>query len=251
MIFYGKTDIGQRRAVNQDNFMIRKYSDDVLLAVVCDGMGGANGGNVASSLAAQTFADKIDQCEREHPSFFGMNEDDIIDILSEAVTKANRAVFDRASGDESLFGMGTTLVACIIVGENAYIVNVGDSRLYIAEDGAIVQVTHDHSYVQWLVDKGTMTPEDAKHSKLKNMITRAVGTEKTVDPDFYSIRVIPSSVAVLCSDGLTTHVEPSEIRQTVMHINNSDDIQRACESLIARANDRGGLDNITAVILSI
>lgn len=251
MNFYGMTDVGQRRAVNQDNFIIRKYADDVLFAVVCDGMGGANGGNVASSLAAETFADKLDACEREHPSFFGMSEDEILDVLSEAVTEANRAVFLRASGDTALAGMGTTLVACIVSGEHAYIVNVGDSRLYVTEDGAITQVTHDHSYVQYLVDMGKMTPEEAKRSRNKNLITRAVGTEKTVGPDLFTVDIKPGTYAVLCSDGLTNHVEPSEIRVVVSEIGTSVDIQQACESLIECANDRGGLDNITAVILSV
>lgn len=251
MLFYGMTDVGQRRAVNQDNFIIRKYADDVLFAVVCDGMGGAKGGNVASSIAAQTFADTLDRCEQENPAFFGMSEEDIVDILSEAVTKANRAVYNRASGDEALSGMGTTLVGCIISGEHAYIVNVGDSRMYVVDEGRIVQVTHDHSYVQWLVDQGVMTPDDAKHSRMKNAIIRDVGTKKTVDPDIFACEVKPCSFAVLCSDGLTNHVEPAEIKEIVSEIKNSDDIQQACESLISCANDRGGIDNITAVILSI
>lgn len=251
MNFYGKTDVGQRRAVNQDNFIIRKYADDVLFAVVCDGMGGANGGNVASSLAAETFAEKLDASEREHPSFFGMTEEELLDILSDAVTEANRAVFKRASSDTELSGMGTTLVACIVSGEHAYVVNVGDSRLYVTDSSAITQVTHDHSYVQHLVDEGKLTPEEAKRSRMKNVITRAVGTNKTVGPDLFSVDIKPGMSAVLCSDGLTNHVEPSEIRVLVAEIGTSLDIQQACESLIDCANDRGGLDNITAVILSV
>ena len=251
MIFYGKTDVGQRRAENQDNFIIRKYADDVLFAVVCDGMGGANGGSVASSLAVHAFADVLDRREKEHPTFFGLSEDDIFDILSEAVTEANRVVYKRASADESLNGMGTTLVACIISGEQVYVINVGDSRLYATEDRTVTQITHDHSYVQYLVDIGRMTPDEAKRSKIKNYITRCVGIDKSVSPDIFKHELKPGSYAVLCSDGLTNHVEPSEIRIVVRGIGNSVDIQGACETLIDCANDRGGLDNITAVILSV
>ncbi len=251
MKFYGMTDVGQRRAVNQDNFIIRKYADDVLFAVVCDGMGGASGGSIASSLAAHAFADILDQCEKEHPSFFGMTEEEILALLSDAVTKANETVFSRAAEIPELAGMGTTLVACIVSGERAYVANVGDSRLYMAQGDQITQITRDHSYVQYLVDMGKMTPDEAKHSKNKNIITRAVGTEKNVESDLFTCRIQPGSFAVLCSDGLTNHVEPAEIRGVVFSIGENMNIQRACESLVGCANDRGGLDNITAVILSV
>lgn len=255
MLFYGKTDVGRRRAVNQDNFIIRKYSDDVLAAVVCDGMGGANGGNVASSIAVDSFMKELDEYESAHPSFFGESEEDILDCLSAAVTAANRAVYKLGSSDVSLSGMGTTLVACIISGEKIYVVNVGDSRLYLAAsadaDGEIEQVTHDHSYVQALIDFGTLSPEDAKHSKMKNMITRAVGTGKTVEADLFVHDMKPGTYAVLCSDGLTNHVEPEEICGIVREIGTDGTVESACEALIECANSRGGFDNITAVILSI
>lgn len=251
MLFYGKTDVGKRRSMNQDDFTIRKYADDVLAAVVCDGMGGANGGNVASKLAVETFMAEVDEYEHAHPSFFGESEEDIVDCLSAAVTAANRAVYKLASTDSSLVGMGTTLVACIVSGEKGYIVNVGDSRLYLIEDGDIEQVTHDHSQVQDMIDFGTLTPEDAKHHMLRNIITRAVGTRKTVDADLFVCEMKPGTYAVLCSDGLTNHVEPEEIRDTVKKIGAGSTIESACESLIECANSRGGLDNITAVILSI
>lgn len=253
MLFYGKTDVGRRREMNQDNFIIRKYSDDVLAAVVCDGMGGANGGNVASSIAADSFMKELDEYESAHPSFFGESEEDILDCLSAAVTAANRAVYKLGSTEASLSGMGTTLVACIVSGEKIYIVNVGDSRLYLAAaaEDEIEQVTHDHSYVQTLIDFGTLSPEDAKHFKLKNMITRAVGTGKTVDADLFVHEMKPGTYAVLCSDGLTNHVEPEEIRDMVKEIGTNGTVESACEALIECANSRGGFDNITAVILSI
>ena len=251
MLFYGKTDVGKRRAMNQDDFIIRKYADDVLAAVVCDGMGGANGGNVASKVAVETFIAELDEYERAHPSFFGESEADIVDCLSAAVTAANRAVYKLASTDASLAGMGTTLVACIVSGEKGYIVNVGDSRLYLIEEGDIEQVTHDHSQVQDMIDFGTFSPEQAKHHILKNIITRAVGTRKTVDADLFVCEMKPGTYAVLCSDGLTNHVEPEEICDIVRNIGVSATVETACGELIDCANSRGGHDNITAVILSM
>ncbi len=252
MLFYGKTDVGMKRSANQDNFTIRKYSDDVLYAVVCDGMGGANGGNVASNIAVAKFGEILDLAEREMPSFFGMSEEESLAILANASAEANRAVFEKAKEDRSLEGMGTTLVGCIVSGEHAYVVNIGDSRMYLIQNGTIDQITHDHSYVQYLVDNGKITPEEAKNSKNKNLITRAVGTESAVEADCFSCRVTPGTYAVLCSDGLTNHVEPSEIFDVVMdEVVENRDIQAACEALIGRANSRGGLDNITVVILSL
>ncbi len=250
MLFYGKTDIGRRREMNQDDFIIRKYADDVLVAVVCDGMGGANGGNVASKVAAETFIAELDEYEQAHPSFFGESEEDIVDCLSAGVTAANRAVYKLAVAEASLAGMGTTLVACIVSGEKGYIVNVGDSRLYLIEGGEIEQVTHDHSRVQEMVDDGTLTPEEAKHHMFRHVITRAVGTHKTVDADLFVCEMKPGTYAVLCSDGLTDLVEPEEICETVGTIGQTATIEEACAALIDCANSRGGHDNITAVILS-
>lgn len=251
MLFYGKTDVGKRRAANQDDFIIKKYSEDALLAVVCDGMGGANGGNIASALASSAFLVVLDEEEGKNPSFFGMEEDDILNMLERAVDAANTAVFDRASGDKSLTGMGTTLVGCLLCGEDLYVVNVGDSRLYIARGDGIEQISRDHSYVQYLVDMGKLTPDEAKHSKNKNLITRAVGTEKKVDADVFVSLLGSGDTVVLCSDGLTNLVEPEEIADEIKACADSGDLEVVCDRLITLANDRGGIDNITAVVLSV
>lgn len=251
MLFFGKTDVGKRRAVNQDNFMIKKYSVDVVAALVCDGMGGANGGNIASSVAIDAFYKKLDETEKLHPDFFGLSDDDILNELSDAVCAANSAVYNMSLEDPSLSGMGTTLVGCVVCAEKAYIVNVGDSRLYSVSGDRITQITHDHSYVQYLVDLGKMTPEEAKISKNKNLITRAVGTEKTVVVDVFTASARPGTAFVICSDGLSNLVEPQEIKNAVNKIKDHAGIEDAAASLIDLANDRGGIDNITAVILSI
>ena len=251
MLFYGKTDVGQKRAVNQDNFVVRKYDGDTLSAVVCDGMGGANGGDTASAVAIRTFTEVLDRTEKEHPAFFGMNGDEIQDVLSEAVTEANRAVYKMANANPQLSGMGTTLVAVIVSGEQAYAVNVGDSRLYRIENDEVKQISHDHSWVQYQVDIGKLTPEEAKNSKMKNRIYRAVGVDKTVGADLFTCPAPHGCSFVLCTDGLTNHVEPQEIRDTVNEVRRTGDIQSACEALVGCANERGGLDNITAVVLSV
>ena len=220
MLFYGKTDVGRRRAVNQDNFVIRRYAGDVLFAVVCDGMGGANGGDTASAVAVDVFREQLDRSEAEHPSFFGLSGEDILDVLSMGVTEANREVYRMAVNEPALNGMGTTLVGCVVEGDRVYAVNVF---------------------------------EEAKVSTMKNRITRAVGTERTVGADFFELTVGFGDRLILCSDGLTNHVEPEEIRDITSQVesHDPDSVQHAAEALIALANERGGTDNITAVILAV
>ncbi len=260
MFFYGKTDVGRRRSANQDNFIIHKYAQDVLYALVCDGMGGANGGDTASAVAVHAFAEVMDEAEKKNPSFFGLPGDEIVDILSKAVTEANRAVYKTAQDDPALEGMGTTLVGLLLLGQHVYAVNVGDSRLYLADASGVRQISHDHSVVQEWVDSGRITAEQAKTSRNRNIITRCVGTYKTVDPDFFEETAAPGSVFVLCSDGLTNHVDPEEIREIVCEASpwpdlpvmmSAESAARSCERLIDLANERGGTDNITAVVLSV
>ncbi|MBQ8400580.1 MAG: Stp1/IreP family PP2C-type Ser/Thr phosphatase [Clostridia bacterium] len=255
MVFYGKTDVGMRRAVNQDNFIIRAYSPAVLTAIVCDGMGGANGGSVASALAARAFMDVLDDRQNAFPLFRDMSEEEICDMLVEASIEANRAVYKKGSADQSLSGMGTTLVGCLVLPETIYTVNVGDSRMYLTGDGTIRQVTHDHSYVQYLVDIGKLTPAEARNSRNRNIITRAVGTERTVNADIFTTphEDFRGEYIVLCSDGLTNHVEPEEIGAILTQCSHDDgdSLRLACEELVEKANERGGSDNITAVIASV
>lgn len=251
MLFYGKTDVGKRRSANQDDFIIKKYSEDTVMAVVCDGMGGANGGNIASAVASEAFLGVLDEGERENPSFFGMDEEKIIDWLTAAVDVANSAVYEKAEENPSLDGMGTTLVGCILSEDKLYVVNVGDSRLYVVRSWGVEQISHDHSYVQYLVDLGKMTPEEAKHSKNKNLITRAIGTEESVEADAFISTLDCGDTVLLCSDGLSNLVEPAEMSDVVMAGVESGDLMWVCDRLISLANDRGGHDNITAVLLSI
>ena len=257
MFFYGTTDIGKKRVVNQDNFRIKEYSEDVTLAVVCDGMGGAKGGGVASSLAVSAFIEGIDEHEEKlKSSHSDDNADEIIsDILLSAVERANDAVFISAASSDALTGMGTTLVCALVTPKRVYSVNVGDSRMYMANRDAITQVTRDHSYVQYLVDIGKMTPKKAKKSNQRNIITRAVGTEKTVEADLYTVNRAEkekSSYILLCSDGLTNLVEPREILAELKSHGSatSDALKKSATRFVSLANERGGSDNITVVLLA-
>ena len=251
MLFYGKTDVGRKRDANQDDFVIKKYSDDTIAAVVCDGMGGANGGNIASAVAAAAFMKILDEKESEAPSFFGVSDKKLLGILAEAVNEANISVYDLSADDPSLEGMGTTLVGCVICGEKIFVVNVGDSRLYAFRKDGFEQISHDHSFVQMLVDMGKTTSEEAKASKMKNLITRAVGTARKVESDVFTSELSHGDTVVLCSDGLSNLVEPEEIANEVKDAVATGDFQSACENLVALANERGGVDNITAVLLSL
>ena len=251
----GKTDVGRVRQENQDDYRAGELPGDAAWVLVCDGMGGANGGNVASSMATRSFMQVITDREAEYPLFAGMSEEEINDMLVEASVEANRTVYRKSSVDEALAGMGTTLVGCLVLPDMIYAINVGDSRMYLTHNSGIRQITHDHSMVQYLVDIGQLTPEEARHSRHKNIITRAVGTERTVNADVF---MIPRTDAcgeyiILCSDGLTNHVEPEEIGRIVGKCSHEDgdSLASACASLIRAANDDGGSDNITAVIIAV
>ena len=257
MLFYGTTDIGRRRTVNQDNFIIKKYSRDIAVAVVCDGMGGARGGGVASSFAASAFMERLDAESEWLITGYGDTDADerISDLLQSAVAAANRAVHEGSEASEDLSGMGTTLVSALITPRRIYAVNVGDSRMYLASAGSLTQITRDHSYVQYLVDIGKMTPRRAKSSGCKNIITRAVGTESSVEADIYTIERRSdggTSYILLCTDGLSNMVEPRDISAVLKSMNsdNRDSLSRAAERLTALANERGGVDNITVVLMA-
>ena len=254
MNFYGTTDIGKKRTVNQDNFRIKEYSPEVTLAVVCDGMGGAKAGGVASSLAVSSFVECVDEAadviisDYEKP-----NADEIIsEVLLKAVERANDAVFTSAATSAELTGMGTTLVCALVTPKSIYGVNVGDSRMYMCNKESISQVTRDHSYVQYLVDIGKMSPKKAKKSNQRNIITRAVGTESTVEADIYTVaRGEKTTYVLLCSDGLSNLVEPKEIFSELKNHGgtSADTLKKSATRFVTLANDRGGSDNITVVLL--
>ena len=195
---WGLTDVGCIRAQNQDAFLIEKLDKHTLLCVVCDGMGGAKSGNIASTLAADVFVQQVKQTWNGE-----FHQGNVDRMLKNAVKLANFTVFDQAQQFEEFAGMGTTLVAVLIHGKWATFVNVGDSRAYMIDQVGIHQVTVDHSVVQLMVSRGEITPEQAKTYPGKSLITRAIGTESMVPCDIFHKKVMPGNFVLLCSDGLS------------------------------------------------
>lgn len=259
MKYYGKTDIGSRRYENQDCYGIYQILPGVTLCVVCDGMGGAAGGAVASRLALDTFSETVR--EKVLPD----SPEDAADLgstglrfaLQEAVEAANREVWLKAhdeTGRENLDGMGTTLVALLIVdGVIAFSVNVGDSRMYEITTGGITQLTHDHSYVQHLVDIGKLTYDEARTSPVRNVITRAVGIGENVRADIVSVNADTPAPGthrwlLLCTDGLCGCVDETTI-QLIMQDNMP--LDQKAERLVQVAIGNGGPDNITVLLVEL
>ena len=258
MILSGKTDIGKRRRNNQDSFVIRSWEDiDCALGVVCDGMGGANGGNIASALACEYFVSAVSDFMNSDKVRKGdATEGDYSSMLARAVAGANQSVYSSTEKDKSLKGMGTTLVAALVIGDVLYAVNVGDSRLYLYNKGRLTQITRDHSLVQYLMDTGKLTREEAKDYPNRNVITRAVGIERSIESDIFSVdlsRLGDDACALLGSDGLSGYVEADEIREMLSSGINADqyDGDAITAALVNAANDRGGVDNITVVLMRL
>jgi protein phosphatase len=241
---WGKTDTGLVRPENQDAFYIDLlYEQGIALCVVCDGMGGAKAGGVASKLAAEMFVEGVKERLK-----LNMSPKYIASIAEEAVDKANAEIFEKSMTDSTCSGMGTTLVSVITDGSEAVILNVGDSRAYVIDENGIQRITRDHSVVEDLLIMGDLTREEARTHPRKNLITRALGTESTVKCDLYNRKVKKGESILLCSDGLTNMVEEQEILYEVLH---GGEKEQACDRLIDIANSRGGRDNITVVLLEI
>ena len=240
---WGLTDPGCVRKQNQDAYRIEQLDRGTLLSVVCDGMGGAKSGNVASTLAVEVFAEEIRRCWKP-----GMDSEQVDQMMRSAVKLANFTVFDQAAQFEEFDGMGTTLVAALVWGKKVTVVNVGDSRCYGIDRGGIRQITKDHSLVQMMVDRGDLTAEMAKSYPGKNLITRAIGTEPVVMCDVYHWDVCRGDYLLLCSDGLSNLMDDQEILFEVVHGVNK---QHCCKRLLNIAKNRGAPDNVTSVLVLV
>ena len=240
---WGLTDQGCVRKQNQDSYQIEQLDRNTLLAVVCDGMGGAKSGNVASSLAADVFVQEVRQSWKHR-----MSQEKIDQMLRSAVKLANFTVYDQAQQFEEFEGMGTTLVAVLVHGKKATIVNVGDSRAYGIDKEGISQITKDHSLVQMMVERGDLKPEQAKTYPGKNLITRAIGTEAIVMCDIFHLDVAKGDFFLLCSDGLSNMMDDQEILFEVVHGVNK---AHCCKRLLNIAKNRGAPDNVTSVLILI
>lgn len=237
------SDTGRVRKENQDSCRVVEYEADdgspMILALVCDGMGGAKGGAVASSLAADCVTERI--AERKP----GMAE--LHDELKQAAELANRMVFERSQKDSECSGMGTTLVAAVSDGKRAVVMNVGDSRCYLIRGESIEQITKDHSLVEGLVDSGEITREEARNHPKRNIITRAVGVSERLDCDFFEAELGDQAGLLLCSDGLSTVLEDREILSEVLQGERNG---TAVSGMVERTLDRGAPDNVTAILLA-
>ena len=240
---WGITDPGRVRPQNQDTYQIEQLDRHTTLCVVCDGMGGARSGNVASSLAVDVFIQEVRNTFKSN-----MGEDDRDQMLQSAVKLANFTVFDQAQQFEDFYGMGTTLVAALIQNKTVTVVNVGDSRAYLVNKDDIRRITTDHSLVQMMVDRGELSRERARNYPGKNYITRAVGTEATVQCDLFHLDVERGDCILLCSDGLTNTVDDQEILFEVVHGVNKEE---CCQHLLDIAKSRGAPDNVTGVMVLI
>ena len=238
MNVWGITHRGAVRQQNQDSYQTQLLSDGRILAIVCDGMGGALAGNVASSMAVELFMERFEHYE-------GCRDDDEA-RMKNAAALANEQIFLRSTRDEECTGMGTTLVAALAGKDEAVILNEGDSRCYHVNESGIHLVTRDHSLVEDLVQRGELTREEARTHPNKNLITRALGAEPVLLTDCFRQELLPGDYLLLCSDGLSNVVDEQEILYEVIH---GGDNETCCDRLLSIALSRGAPDNVTVVLI--
>ncbi len=237
---YAKSDVGKVREMNQDSFYISNSLDEVQLYMLADGMGGYNGGEIASKLAIQTAKSYIENNFKEVPK----DRDSIIQLLGSSMEYANMVVYEKSKENPELEGMGTTLEICLIYNNKVYIGHIGDSRIYRIRKEIIRKLTQDHSYVQKLVKDGTITKEEAEHHPQKNMLMKALGCNAFIEPDVMVKGFLKDDILVISSDGLTNLVKQEEIFEIAKK-----DFEQAPKELVNMANDRGGFDNITVIVI--
>lgn len=241
MRIFGATDIGTKRHSNQDAYINTALSKNAVLSVVCDGMGGANAGNIASSIAVNCITEYIKR------SFVpALQPTSVKNLLLSAIDSANSEVFEKAQGEAELNGMGTTVVVALIMGETAYIAHVGDSRAYLIKDGSAQQLTRDHSVVQTLVETGHLTADEARVHPERNVITRALGVEETVEGDYAEIP-FKEGVIVLCTDGMSNVITADDLANTA----NETALEELPKALINIANTRDSGDNVTVTAVTL
>ena len=234
---YAVTDIGRRRQINQDFVYLSETPVGNLpnIFIVADGMGGHNAGDFASRYAVETIVGEVKASFEKNPTI----------ILGKAIDKANACIRQKAGGDKTLMGMGTTIVIATCIGKYLEVANVGDSRLYLVND-RIGQVTIDHSLVEEMIQRGGIDRRSARNHPDKNIITRALGARNTIEADFFNLELEAGDIVLLCSDGLTNMVEDEDIRRV---LKSGRDLKERAETLVQMANDNGGKDNISVIII--
>lgn len=241
MQFFSQIDIGKMRNSNQDACFTGRLYENTLLVIVCDGMGGAKAGNIASETAVKSISEYVGKSFRKT-----MQADDMADMLKNALISANIEIYDMSRKNTEYSGMGTTAVIAIVQNESAVICHVGDSRAYLIND-EITQLTKDHSIVQSLIESGKLTPDEAKAHPRKNVITKALGAEEDIVPDTVTVSLNTNDSLLFCTDGLTNFVETPDI----LKIFTTNEINNVASTLVERANQNGGGDNITVVTVTV
>lgn len=237
---YAKSDLGKARELNEDAYFISADDSEVKIYLLADGMGGYNGGEIASKLAIES-ARKYITSNFEKISH---DKDAIQDLIKSSMEYANMIVYEKSQENKELQGMGTTLEICLVYGNRVYIGHIGDSRVYRIRKDIIRKLTKDHSYVEKLVEDGTITREEAENHPKKNMLMKALGCTVFIEPDVTVKGFLKDDILLMSSDGLTNMIKNQEIYDIVRK-----DVDKAVDNLVNRANDLGGYDNITVVII--
>lgn len=253
MVYSGMTDMGKVRKNNEDAFHIEEFSlkctgTTALLAVVCDGMGGAMAGERASSIAVRSFSNTVvRQIKAYSDELSNLDNIPFEKILRDGVKMANKAVLSESTQNPDCTGMGTTLAAVLCAGEKIFAINIGDSRIYKLCNDTLSKVSNDHSYVQSLIENGTITEAEAKVHPERNVILKAIGASVNAEPDTFVLSDDVQKI-LICSDGLSNMLQDIEITTILTE---EQDIEKEVKLLVDSANIAGGLDNITAVVISL
>lgn len=242
MRFGVESDKGIVREINEDSYKVISGKEGLPdTFIVADGMGGHNSGEIASRMAvdlSEEYLLKLSQSD--------LNDESILSFIRDMMTNVNKSIFSKAKESEENFGMGTTFVIGMFFNSKLFIGHVGDSRVYLLRNNSLQRLTTDHSYIEELIKNGTLSREEARNHPKKNVITRALGCEENVEIDTYCVDVNKDDLFVFCTDGLTNMLSESDILSI---INNNDDPQQICSELVKLANERGGEDNITVIIV--
>ncbi len=244
MQYYGISDIGKKRKENQDKIYLGKEGEEIGLFILADGMGGAKAGSVASSTAVEYVKNYI----HEKIDEIWLERENIEALLRTAIFKANNYVFEKSKSSKDYTGMGTTLIAVITYRNKVFIGHIGDSRVYRIRKNIIRQLTKDHSYVQALVDNGSITKEEAIEHPQRNVLLRVLGCEKNEEADIITKGFLKDDFILICTDGLTNMMDTRDIYNVVLRSKNN--VKVACEKLIKEANELGGYDNVSAILIS-
>lgn len=233
------SDIGKVREINEDNYCV--YEKDITLYMVADGMGGHKSGEIASFIAINAIKEHILKYLKDESE-----EQSVKGIIFQAFNKANQEIYNKSNEDIDCEGMGTTITMALLIQDKLYIGHVGDSRGYLLKNGVLEQITQDHSLVAELVRNGSITEGEAMRHPQKNIITRSLGTDKDIKVDIFTLDFQRKDTLILCTDGLTNFVDRYELQKVLLEMKNP---AEGCDTLVSLANQRGGYDNITVVII--